>query len=230
LKRAGFQDEQTGEAYAIIDGIDGRAHHVRLPGIEAFDRAPPLGGIVELRRFGGADAARPTLVLTTRSDFDLKTQASADGATWLDYRLVERNPMPLSSGGFGGEVRRAMTARVYHLVDQGLAKRQGAQVTVQRNLLNTLRQRELTRVAASVSLEFKRSYVKSESGGQVEGIYRKRLSLASGRFAMIENGLGFQLVPWSTALKKRKGLNVLGVARASGGVDWKMGRKLDLGM
>lgn len=85
-------------------------------------------------------------------------------------------------------------------------------------------------IAASVSLEFKQSYVKSESGGQVEGIYRKRMSLASGRFAMIENGLGFQLVPWSTTLEKRKGLNVLGVARASGGVDWKMRRKLDVGM
>jgi type IV secretory pathway VirD2 relaxase len=226
----GLQDELTGEAYAIIDGIDGRAHHIKLPGIKAFDQAPPLGGIVELRRLGGADAARPTLMLTTRSDFDLRTQVPADGATWLDYRLVERDPMPLSNGGFGGEVRRALVARVDHHVDQGLATRQGAQVTFQRNLLSTLRQNELTRVAASVSLEFKRSYIKSESGEQVEGIYRKRLSLASGRFAMIENGLVFQLVPWSTALEKRKGLNVLGVARASGGVDWKMGRKLDLGM
>jgi type IV secretory pathway VirD2 relaxase len=226
----GLQDELTGEAYAIIDGIDGRAHHLKLPGIEAFDQAPPLGGIVELRRFGKADDARPTLVLTTRSDLDLQAQVSAYGATWLDHRLVERSPIPLSSGGFGGEVRQALAARVDHLVDHGLAKRQGAQVTFQRNLLTILRKRELTRVAESVSLEFETTYVPLESGGQIEGIYRKRLNLASGRFAMIENGLGFQLVPWSTALEKRKGLNVLGVARASGGVDWKMGRKLDLGM
>jgi type IV secretory pathway VirD2 relaxase len=226
----GLLDDLTGEAYAIIDGIDGRAHHIKLAGIEAFDQATPLGGIVELRKFGKADEARPTLVLTTRSDFDLKAQVSADGATWLDHRLVERNPTSLSSGGFGGEVRQALAARVDHLVDQGFAKRQGTQVTFQRNLLNTLRQRELTRVAQSVSAEFKRSCVALETGGQIEGIYRKRLALASGRFAMIENGLGFQLVPWSKVLEKSRGQSVLGVSRTVGGIDWTHARKQDLGI
>ena len=51
----GLHDELTGEAYAVIDGTDGRAHHVRFRGIEAFEHAPPIGGIVEVRRFGGAD-------------------------------------------------------------------------------------------------------------------------------------------------------------------------------
>jgi hypothetical protein len=37
----------------VIDGVDGRAHQVRLRGIEAFTDAPPAGGIVEVRRFGG---------------------------------------------------------------------------------------------------------------------------------------------------------------------------------
>jgi type IV secretory pathway VirD2 relaxase len=226
----GLQDELTGEAYAIIDGIDGRAHHIKLPGIEAFDPAPPLSGIVELRRFGKADEARPTLVLTARSDFDLQAQVSADGATWLDHRLVERNPIPLSIGGFGGEVRQALAERVDHLVDQGLAKRQGAQVTFQRNLLNTLRQRELNRVAESISAEFKRTNLPSESGGQIAGVYRKRLDLASGRFAVIENGLGFQLVPWSKLLEKSVGQTVSGVARAGGGIDWINVRKRDLGI
>ena len=43
----GFHDELTGETYALIDGTDGRAHHVRFRGIEAFEHAPPVGGIVE---------------------------------------------------------------------------------------------------------------------------------------------------------------------------------------
>ena len=51
----GLHDELTGEAYAVIDGTDGRAHHVRFRGIEAFEHAPPVGGIVEVRRFGGPD-------------------------------------------------------------------------------------------------------------------------------------------------------------------------------
>jgi type IV secretory pathway VirD2 relaxase len=36
----GLHNELTGEAYAVIDGTDGRAHHVRLRGIEAFEHAP----------------------------------------------------------------------------------------------------------------------------------------------------------------------------------------------
>ena len=104
----GLHDELTGEAYAVIDGTDGRAHHVRFRGIDAFEHAPPVDGIVEVRRFGGPEDQRPTLVLATRSDIDLRTQITAPGATWLDHRLVEREPMPLSMGGFGREVRDAM--------------------------------------------------------------------------------------------------------------------------
>ena len=36
----------------MIDGTDGRAHHVRFRGVEAFDHAPPIGGVVEVRRHG----------------------------------------------------------------------------------------------------------------------------------------------------------------------------------
>ena len=46
----GLHDELTGKAYAIVDGIDGRTHHVQLPDIEATGECRP-GAIVELRRF-----------------------------------------------------------------------------------------------------------------------------------------------------------------------------------
>ncbi|SFD71551.1 Type IV secretory pathway, VirD2 components (relaxase), partial [Bosea sp. CRIB-10] len=57
----GLHDELSGEAYAVIDGVDGRAHHVRFRGVEAFEQAPANGGIVEVRRFGGPEDERPTL-------------------------------------------------------------------------------------------------------------------------------------------------------------------------
>jgi hypothetical protein len=125
LVGTGLHDELTGEAYAVIDGTDGRAHHVRLRGIEAFADAPPAGGIVEVRRFGGPDDPRPTLVLANRSDIDLDRQVTAPGATWLDYRLVERERMPLAMSGFGQEVRNAMEARAEHLAADGLAVARG---------------------------------------------------------------------------------------------------------
>lgn len=226
----GLHDELTGEAYAVIDGTDGRAHHVRFRGIEAFEHAPPLGGIVEVRRFGGQDDRQPTLVLATRSDFDLDQQINAPGATWLDHRLVERQPMPLAMGGFGGEVRDAMKTRTVHLIQEGLARQQGEHVTFQRNLLATLRQRELDEVAGKLSATTGLPRVEAAAGEHVMGVYRQRLSLSSGRFAMIDNGLGFQLVPWSPALERKLGQSVSGTIHDDDRIDWTLDRKRNLGL
>jgi Protein of unknown function (DUF3363) len=149
----GLHDELTGEAYAVIDGTDGRAHYVRFRGIEAFQHAPPIGGIVEVRRFGGPDDPRPTLVLAHRSDIDLDHQVTAPGATWLDHRLVERESTPLAMGGFGQEARDAIAARAEHLVAEGLARRQGQRIILQRDLLNMLRRRDLDAAGAKLSAE-----------------------------------------------------------------------------
>jgi hypothetical protein len=214
----------------VIDGADGRAHHIRFRGIEAFEHAPPVGGIVEVRRFGGPNDPRPTLVLATRSDLDLGAQVGARGATWLDHRLVERQPMPLSMGGFGGEVREAMKARTEHLIRDGLARRQGEHVTFERDLLATLRRRELDETAARLSTETGLRPVPAGVGEPVVGVYRQRLTLSSGRFAMIDDGLGFQLVPWSPSLEKKLGQHVAGAARDDGGIEWSIGRKRGLGL
>ncbi|OYX71121.1 MAG: type VI secretion protein [Rhizobiales bacterium 32-66-11] len=226
----GLHDELTGETYAVVDGTDGRAHHVRFRGIEAFEHAPPVGGIVEVRRFGGSEDQRPTLVLATRSDLDLRTQITAPGATWLDHRLVEREQMPLSMGGFGRAARDAMQARTEHLADDGLARRQGQRIILQRDLLNTLRRRELDAVGEKLSAETGMPHVKAAAGEHVSGIYRQRLTLSSGRFAMIDNGLGFQLVPWSREIERKLGQHVAGVTRDGGGIEWSLGRKRDLGL
>jgi hypothetical protein len=52
--------------------------------------------------------------------------------------------------------------------------------------------------------------------------------LATGRFAMIDDGLGFSLVPWTPALDDRLGHHVTGVAKESGGIEWSFGRKRGL--
>jgi type IV secretory pathway VirD2 relaxase len=228
LVGTGLHDELTGEAYAVIDGTDGHAHHVRFRGIEAFADAPPAGGIVEVRRFGGPGDPRPTLVLANRSDIDLDLQVTAPGATWLDYRLVERERMPLATGGFGQEVRNAMEARAEHLAAQGLAHPQGPRTVLQRDLLATLRRREVDAAGARLSAETGLPYMPAAGGEMVAGIYRQRLTLTSGRFAMIDNGLGFALVPWTPALDRHLGRDVVGAAKESGGIEWNFGRKRGL--
>jgi type IV secretory pathway VirD2 relaxase len=228
LVDTGLHDELTGEAYVVIDGTDGRAHHVRLRGIEAFAQAPPMGGIVEVRRFGSPGDPRPTLVLANRSDIDLDRQVTARGATWLDYRLVEREQIPLAMGGFGREVRDALAARAEHLAAEGLARRVGARIIPQRDLLATLRSRDLDAAADRLSAETGLPYSPSAGGEMVAGTYRQRLTLTSGRFAMIDNGLGFALVPWTPALDRHLGRHVSGVAKGSGGIEWSFGRKRGL--
>jgi hypothetical protein len=42
-------------------------------------------------------------------------------------------------------------------------------------------------------------------GEHVSGIYRQRVTLASGRFAIIDDGMRFQLAPWCPALEEQLG-------------------------
>ncbi|GFE94720.1 relaxase/mobilization nuclease domain-containing protein [Acetobacter persici] len=231
LLERGLHNELTGEAYAVIDATDGRVHHVRFPGVEAFRDAPPDGGIVEVRTATGRTSGKDYLVLSARSDLDLAAQVKAPGATWLDHRLVERQPMNLARTGFGAEVRQAMQERTRHLADRGLASfQQDGSVRYQRNLLATLRQQELDQVGAKLAQQTGLAYERSIPGHFVTGQYVKRLNLSSGRFAMIDNGLGFQLVPWAPSLEKQHDRYVDGVARDDGGVDWRHDRKRDLGI
>ncbi len=221
----GLHDEFTGEAYAVIDGTDGRAHHFAFAGSKPSKMLRQSAGIVEVRRFGQADDPSPTLVLATRSDFDLGAQVDAKGATWLDRPVGRARALPLAMGGFGRETRDAMEARIEHLVQEGLARRQGRRVILQRDLLDTLRRRELDGVGARVSAGTGLPRVKAASGEHVAGTYRQRLTLTSGRFAMIDNELRFLWCPGPAKLESRLGQHVSGVVKDSGGIEWGFGRK-----
>lgn len=224
----GLDDELKGTGYAVVDGTDGRTHHIKLLDLDAAGDGP-LGSIVELRRFEDAHGLN-RVALAVRSDLDLSAQVKASGATWIDRQLVAREAAPLSGGGFGGEVRAAMESRTEHLIEQGLARRQNQQVTYARNLLETLRRRELDSLGEKLTAEIGMPFRKSASGEYITGLYRQRLMLASGRFAMIDDGLGFQLVPWSPSLERNLGKHVSGLVRADGGIDWNFGRQRGLGL
>jgi hypothetical protein len=56
------------------------------------------------------------------------------------------------------------------------------------------------------------------------GTYRQRLDLASGRFAMIDDGLGFTLVPCTSSLERHLGREVLGIVRDNR-IEWNFGRR-----
>ncbi len=223
----GLDDELRGTAYAVVDGTDGRTHHIKLPNIEAAGDSAP-GSIVELRSFEDSRGER-RVALAVRSDLSVEAQATAEGSTWLDRQLVARDPVDLG-GGFGLEVKQAMEVRAEHLIEEGLARREGQRIVFARNLLGTLRQRELDALGQKLSAEMNMPFQQSAAGEYVAGTYRQRFTLSSGRYAMIDDGLGFQLVPWTPSVEKHIGQHISGVARAGGGVDWSFGRKRGLGL
>lgn len=223
----GLHDELSGSAYAIVDGIDGRTHHIRFSDVEATGDCKP-GAIVELRHFEDRKG-RQRVALAVRSDMDLEAQVHAPGATWLDRRNLSGDGRDLG-GGFGTEVREAMEARAEHLAGEGLARRQGQRIIFARGLLDTLKRRELDAAAAKLSAEIGLPHAPSQTGDYVMGTVRQRLTLASGRYAMIDNALGFQLVPWLPSLDRQMGKHISGVMRGDGGVDWSFGRGRGLGL
>ena len=224
----GLDDELKGTAYAVIDGVDGRTHHIKLRDLDAAGDSA-TGSIVELRRFEDANGER-RVALAVRSDLDIDRQITAKGATWLDRQNIAREPVALSDGGFGAEVQQAMRARADHLVEQGFGERQGQRVTFSRNLIDNLRRRELDALGERLTAETRQPFNRAGSGEYVAGSYRQRFTLASGRFAMIDDGLGFQLVPWTPSIEKQLGRHVSGIARDDGGIDWSFGRKRGLGL
>ena len=74
------------------------------------------------------------------------------------------------------------------------------------------------------------AYMPANAGEYVSGRLAGVASLVSGRFAMIDNGLGFQLVPWQPLLEKRIGQHISGLQRDDGGIEWSFGRKRGLGL
>jgi type IV secretory pathway VirD2 relaxase len=227
LVQRSLDDELKGSAYAIVEGVDGRTHHLRFSDLELTGDARP-GAIVETRAYEDANG-RQRLSLATRSDLTIEAQISAPGATWIDRQLLAKDPA-LSGRGFGADVREAMDRRIDHLAKQGMAERQGQRVVFARDLINTLRRQEVEGVASKLSAETGLAHRPSVEGQHVTGIYRQRVTLSSGRFAMIDDGMGFQLVPWRPALEQQLGKQVAGVLSPSGHVGWNFGGKRGLGL
>jgi hypothetical protein len=159
-----------------------------------------------------------------RSHLPVERQIRALGATWLDEQLT-RDSAPQSSVGFGATVQRALDDRKLFLVEQGLAERRGQHIVLAKNLLSTLRTKELESTARSIESDTGLVYRPTPDSDRVSGTYRRSLLLASGRFAMIDDGVGFSLVPWRPVIEARLGQSVSAIVRGQA-VSWDIGRSL----
>jgi type IV secretory pathway VirD2 relaxase len=174
----------------------------------------------------GGDGLR----VRTLSTLDLERQIGSDGATWLDREHVARSPTPLAEAGFGREVKDALYRRAGRLVEMGHATDNGKTISIPYKAVAALERQEVDRVGRQMAAERGLPYTPSGPGEYVSGKLAGVATLASGRFAMIEGGLGFQLVPWQPVLEKRLGQYLSGVRRDDGGIEWDLGRKRGLGL
>ena len=169
--------------------------------------------------------------LRVLSAYDLDRQITSDGATWLDHELVSPNRTPLTQAGFGGEVSRALERRKDSLIEQGVASRTpDGGVRAPKDLLSRLERQELARVGPEMAKARGLTFKSAEAGNYVSGTLVGATNLGTGKFAMIDDGLGFSLVPWHSALEQRLGRQVTGVAMPGGGIDWTFGRTRGLGL
>jgi Protein of unknown function (DUF3363) len=223
----------TADADAFIDG------HVRR--LEALRRAGIVERVGDDRWLIPADFEQRALAYDAQrgrqanmrilSNFDLDRQVTSDGATWLDRQLVSRNRIARARVGFGEEVTKALEARTEELIRQGHASRSSDGVVRARgDLLATLQRQELERAGAELAKEHNLPFHMAEAGEQVQGKFSGTVQLASGKFAMIENALEFQLVPWRPVIDDRLGREITGVVLDGGGIEWRIGRVLGLGL
>ena len=177
------------------------------------------GRTYDARRLGEAS-------VQLRSHLSIERQVTALGSTWLDEQLVNGQSFR-SSTGFAGEVMRAVEARKEFLVENGFGRQEGQRFVSVKNLLGTLRAYELGKAGAELAAKYKLTYRPSPSEGRISGVYRRSVALVSGRFAMLDDGIGFSLVPWRPLIDKRIGQTVSASVQGSQ-VTWTFGRNRGL--
>ncbi|MDX7817955.1 relaxase/mobilization nuclease and DUF3363 domain-containing protein [Aeromonas caviae] len=179
------------------------------------DDLPERGRLYDAQRLGG-------VAVELKSHLPIERQARVIGATWLDQQLIGGG-RGLGDLGFGGDAKQAMQQRADFLEEQGLAQRRGQRVILARNLLGTLRNRELAQAAKDIAAETGLAHRPAADGQRVAGIYRRSVMLASGRYAMLDDGMGFSLVPWKPVIEQRLGQQ-LAATVGGGRVSWEFGR------
>jgi type IV secretory pathway VirD2 relaxase len=161
------------------------------------------------------------IAVELRSHLPIERQTRVIGATWLDQQLIGGGS-GLGNLGFGGEVKDALRQRADFLVEQGLAERRGQRLVLTRNLLATLREKELSSEGARLARETGLTYRPAADGQRISGIYRRCVMLVSGRFAMLDDGIGFALVPWKPVIEHRLGQRLSAMTRGAT-VSWTIG-------
>ncbi len=116
-------------------------------------------------------------------------------------------------------MREAIDQRREHQIEKGDPSRSSAsRVFYRRNLLATLREREVARVGSEKAKSKGRPFRAATDGESV-----------SGKFVVVEKSHEFTLVSWRPVIDHQFGRGVAGVVQG-GSVSWQLGRQWGLGL
>lgn len=233
LEQAKFEGRVPGGNYdGYVDAHVRRLEALRRPGIaERIDadqwRIPQdYEARAAAYDAGGNRQANIRILATAR----LEQQIGADGATWLDRRLVSAETSDLAPAGFGREVRDAMDHRRDHHIERGdAARKPNGGIAYRRNLLAKLREREIARIGGELAATKGLPFRAAADGETVSGKFTGTVQLSSGKFAMVEQSHEFTLVPWRLVVDRQLGKEVSGIVQG-GSVSWQLGRRRALGL
>jgi hypothetical protein len=96
-------------------------------------------------------------------------------------------------------------------------------------MLAVLARREVRDVGKKLAQECGKPFYERESGERISGVYRQPVEMVSGKYALVETGRHFVLVPWRTLIEKELGRQVTGLVRGDG-ISWELRRQRGLGI
>lgn len=207
----GLSNELQDQHYVVVDGTDGKLHYAEIGRLSQFD-LPARDMVVSLR--AGAQqnlsnqSIKPHARLFIESHVPFRDLATADGATWLDRKLLSRQQETFREKGFGAETNQALRQRQRWLVQEGLMTEQDGRLIARRQMLDELARREVSKAVTSLAkttgMEHRAASELGRSGVQIN----RSVRLASGRFAVLQKGKQFAFVPWQRAMRMRKGTGI----------------------
>lgn len=167
--------------------------------------------------FQRQQVARQPLTVSVESRLSLSKQSEAIGATWLD-RLD-----PGEAGGFGWglDVNEAMKTRRAFLRSLGIDA--DATKPLSQAQRAALVRMDLQQASEDLSGQLGKPYMPMPQRGALEGTYRLSTERPSGRFAVIERGKDFTIVPWRPVMDRNLGMQIRGQVTRSG-MSWTLSR------
>jgi type IV secretory pathway VirD2 relaxase len=224
LAGIGLTDEINDRHYVVVDGLDGKVHYADVGHLPP-ELVPDRGMIVAIENKASGEEERQRTRLRILSYMNLGRLVDAEGATWLDRELLSQRPEAQSSAGYGALVQTALGCRQQWLGSQGLGQfgSEGEFRPIPQ-LLNQLRARDLVSASDRLSKELNLKAWQPMEGENISGTYLRAVTLASGKFAIVQRAHEFTLVPWQSQLEQRLGKSVQGTADANG-ISWDLGTR-----